>query len=548
MKLNKNIDTLMSNSSLGSKLLLSLLMVFFPLVVMSQSLVKGPRWYDEGKLSRRINISELTEGQEIPLFKQCLDGKFHVAIQLKYDIEGRQPNINWAYGLNVEFLRLQADDAGYLPHGGPRGETQLLQGVSGADNEGLVNLNVSNNETQTFVASALYGGNKAYIECNEDEAGLKNEYLVRVSGLPTALENIPTADIYLEFRLYEKPRYWQDYEGQADELVYLKNKEKDAEIGFMVSELVDDERILATWEYAEGAWGYELEWIFIGDDELTALGLAVGYTSQSIFEGNYKDPVRVETPLQHYEITSTYPAGSFYFRVRAVGRYAESNPNQVTHGNWVYDDYGASPFASRIVTDGFSRKVTRKTESGDVEEDIDITWQAVTTFAEEGKSKKVVTYYDASLRPRQVATDLNTDKHTLVAETYYDHEGRGTISVLPVPDPTNSLEFRPLVNRFQLDGDFTDLDPKEQFDNLAAGAISLATDAGAGKYYSHQNDVGGIHRDYIPDANGFAYTQVIYENDGMGRIKAQGGVGQQFALKTASGALNSTTTRYFYST
>ena len=159
------------------KLGMSLLLALLPFLAIGQSLIQGPRWYDEGKLTRRINIQSLTEGQELPLFKQCLDGQFHVAIQLKYDIEGRQPFINWEYGLNVELIRLQSNAQGYLPNDGTRQEQQLLVGASGADANGLVPLKVSNNKEQTFVASALYGQEQQYISCNEEENDVKNEYI-----------------------------------------------------------------------------------------------------------------------------------------------------------------------------------------------------------------------------------------------------------------------------------------------------------------------------------------------------------------------------------
>lgn len=534
------------------KTILSLFLILLPLLAVSQDVIKGPRWYDEGKLSRRINIKNLTEGQEIPLFEQCLDGQFHVAIQLVYDIEGRQPIINWEYALNTELIQLQSGVNGYVmdsENPSQRLEESLLIGTSGANDEGLVKLQVSNNEQQTFVASSLYGKDKQYIQCNEEVAGNKIEYIVRVSDLPSGLDTIPANDIFLEFRLYEKPRYWTDYQGQEDaECYYLKTKvpastsnnclDKFQPIRLQVTEFQEDERMLATWDYAEGAWNYELEWIFISTEEFHVWGISGPLDVEHLFLAEYKVPIRIETNLQHYEITTTYPAGQLFFRVRGVGRYSETDPNQVTQGDWVYADN------LDLLTEGFSRKINYQGK----EHNIDLTWQAVTTFAEEGKSKKVVTYLDGSLRTRQVATDLNTDQHTLVAETYYDFEGRASINVLPVPDLSNSLTFRPLINRFQLTGEWEGVDPKSFYDNLNEGSISLTDESGAGKYYSPKNEVGGIHRDYIPDANGYAFTQVVFENDGMGRIKAQSGVGEQFKLKNSDGSFNPTTTRFFYST
>lgn len=526
------------------RLLLTLCVGLVPMLTFGQTnLVKGPRWYDEGKLSRRIKITDLVEGKKMPLFEQCVDGQFHVAVQLKYDIEGRKPFINWFYGLNVELIEMQSNDQGFIKENGQELEHALFIGTTGASEEGIVELKVSNNEEQTFVSSALYGKDNKYISCNkvDNNTGNKLSYFVRVTGLPTNLDELPNEDIYLEFRLYEKPRYWSgDYKDTPQANSYLQNK-NGIPISFDVKEVKPDELIRASWEYAEGAWGYELEWVFLSEEECNVLsetGVPSAHESEDIFNNEWKAPVRIETNLQHYELTATYPKGDLFFRVRAVGRHSTDHPNQVTQGDWVYMS-GAG-----IKTDGFSRKVTH----GGNELAIDLTWQAVTTFAEEGKSKKVVTYYDNSLRPRQVTTDLSTDKHTLVAETYYDHEGRGTINVLPVPDPTNSLKFRPLVNKFNLEGQWASGNPKAYYDNLEEASITLSDQHGAGKYYSSNNDVGGIHRDYIPDAAGYAYTQVVYENDGTGRVKAQSGIGAQFHLKDLEGKFNKTVTRFFYST
>lgn len=523
------------------KFILGLLFAVIPMLAMSQTALKGPRWYDEGKLARRINISNLTNNEEIPLFEQCLDGEYHVSLQLKFDIEARTALKDWEYGFDVELIKVSTSSSGVETR------TSLLKKIDGTSGNGPVSLKVSNNEEQTFVSSTLYGDDNSYLKCNEVVNDAKISYFVKVTNYEAGdALTVPITDISLEFRLYEKPRYWIDYSANTEsKQQYLKAKNTSSsvyeDIRFNAREVIDDERVLANWDYAEGAWGYELEWVFIGsyEEESTALGVDQPTSASAIFQANYKDPVRVETNLQHYEFATTYPEGKLYLRVRPVGRYSEEYPNQVTNGAWVYQE-------APIETQGFTRKI----DNEGIEEELDITWSAVTTFAEKGKSKKVVTFFDNSMRPRQVTTDLSTDKHTLVAETYYDHEGRGTISVLPVPDPKNTLEFRPIVNQFNLNGDYVGQDPKDFYDNLEAGAITLSDNYGAGKYYSPKNEVGGIHRDYIPDAEGYSYTQVIYENDGLGRIKAQSGVGKQFALKAdgGNGALNQTITKYAYST
>ncbi len=47
----------------------------------------------------------------------------------------------------------------------------------------------------------------------------------------------------------------------------------------------------------------------------------------------------------------------------------------------------------------------------------ELNWQEQTVFAEEGKFKKVMSYFDGTLRQRQAQTNLSTENVTLVGET-----------------------------------------------------------------------------------------------------------------------------------
>src|SRR5690606_33570867 len=58
-----------------------------------------------------------------------------------------------------------------------------------------------------------------------------------------------------------------------------------------------------------------------------------------------------------------------------------------------------------------------------------LNWQATISFAEEGKRKTVVQYFDGSLRTRQTVTKDNTTNTTIVAESFYDYQGRPVIQV-----------------------------------------------------------------------------------------------------------------------
>ncbi|WP_158085183.1 hypothetical protein, partial [Niastella vici] len=74
-----------------------------------------------------------------------------------------------------------------------------------------------------------------------------------------------------------------------------------------------------------------------------------------------------------------------------------------------------------------------------------LTWQAATSFAEEGKLKSAVAYYDGTLRQRQTVTKDNVTNTTVLAETLYDFQGRPAVSVLPAPTLSNVIAFTPLA-------------------------------------------------------------------------------------------------------
>jgi hypothetical protein len=83
----------------------------------------------------------------------------------------------------------------------------------------------------------------------------------------------------------------------------------------------------------------------------------------------------------------------------------------------------------------------------------DKNWQLQTAYAEEGKYKKVVQYYDETLRQRQSQTNLNDEKVTLVGETLYDFEGRQSVNVLAVPATDMTLTYKSGFNLFKMSDD-----------------------------------------------------------------------------------------------
>jgi len=180
-------------------------------------------------------------------------------------------------------------------------------------------------------------------------------------------------------------------------------------------------------------------------------------------------------------------------------------------------------------------------------------WQYSAAFAEDGKKKEVISYFDGTLRGRQTVTLNNTDNVAIAQENIYDNFGRPTASILPAPYKEASLvpylHYIPNFNQNAINTPYT-------FANVS-GAVPatcelnpdpLNTAAGASRYYSASNDfkVLNIGNNYIPDAAGYPLSVTQYTNDNTGRIRSQGGVGLAFQPGKSGSPALSKTTKYYY--
>lgn len=260
---------------------------------------------------------------------------------------------------------------------------------------------------------------------------------------------------------------------------------------------------LVTWSFVEGAEEYELGWTFIDGKERTSFP-----SSSSVFE--FKEGTNVILAANKYSIDNFYPTGTIYVKVRPVGR-SLTNPEEKSYGAWSY----AGPFLVSGV-------------------DKNKTWQYVSTYAEDGKHKAVATFFDGSLRSRQILTNFSSANLTLAAEVKYDYEGRQAVSILPLPLTGNSLSYKNQINQNQA-GTLFD---KPDFDKNTGAELSKAS--GVSRYYSANSP--GTFRDYIPDAEGYPYTQTRYLRDNSGRVSRSSGLGA--TMKDGSGK----EVQYFYGT
>ncbi len=295
------------------------------------------------------------------------------------------------------------------------------------------------------------------------------------------------------------------------------------------------------WDFpsTKGATHFDVEWAWIDNESIENYKIDDNGTMRIdpalVFTRN-SSRVTVESNPLTYNIPLLYDGEGFlYYRIRPV-QYKEDG--DVLEGSWT-------------VTTPTQAENTNNFFSFLGHEENQFNWQASTTYAEEGKRKTVVQYFDGTLRSRQTVTKDNStaDKNTVVAETFYDYQGRPAINILPAPTINTVIGYARNFNRFTGQGASH---PKEMYDALQAGQNICATTPttldntqGTAQYYSPNNTTALSAADnfnkFIPDANGFPYTETRYTPDATGRIAEQSGVGINHTLGSGH------QTKYFYS-
>ena len=290
---------------------------------------------------------------------------------------------------------------------------------------------------------------------------------------------------------------------------------------------------------SNGKTHIDVEWTWIDAEaldnykSLNASSNNLEFDANLIFKNNATRITLESKNHSTYNIPVIYDGkGQIFYRVRPVQLKEDE---QVVNGTWS--------------AQGFTGITTYAITADEAEHVRSLNWQTTTSFAEEGKRKTVVQYFDGTLRGRQTVTKDNVTKKTVVAESFYDFQGRPTINILPAPTMSTVIKYTADFNKF-LGGYVT---PKEAFDlmpvNINACSYltpKLDNTSGAAQYYSINNlEKNSGFNKFIPDADGYAYTETRYTPDATGRIEAQGGVGETHQLGKGYG-VNDHDTKYFY--
>ncbi|MEO6315863.1 MAG: RHS repeat-associated core domain-containing protein [Chitinophagaceae bacterium] len=287
----------------------------------------------------------------------------------------------------------------------------------------------------------------------------------------------------------------------------------------------------------QGFSEYDLEWTFYDEGSAVAKNFATGNfilsdaSLETLFRNNSS---RVTIGLPAYQLNLLYNAGWVFHRVRGVRFNAASGVRE--EGIWSYA--GSYPGGWGVIP------VSAHEEY--------LNWQYSRSFAEEGKRKEVISYFDGSFRNRQSVT-LNNDvtgSLAIVQEKIFDAQGRDAVSILPAPTEETTIHYFRNFNSSAITGKpykFTDIGNAAACVQSPAAMSSLT---GASQYYSGSNPKKDDNSNqfyftkYIPDAQGYPFAVTQFTPDNTNRIRTQGNVGAVYQPGKNTEADH--TTQYFY--
>lgn len=276
----------------------------------------------------------------------------------------------------------------------------------------------------------------------------------------------------------------------------------------------------------QGAEAYDIEWTWV-DENLPG-------THNIVFRNN-ATRVRVAGDATQLEVPIIYGKGYLVFRIRGIFLCGPNHEHECP-GDWSYDDLiHAYDLASILPTPGCPPSCANYPPvhpdffviSDDFipPHETNLNWTSSLSLAEDGKMKVVISYADGTFRNRQVITRVNSSGDVIVGESIYDHAGRASINVLPVPGGLN-LGYYPNFNRNSAEEPYTWRDFELAAScNVPEPDPMSSTFSGASQYYSANNpDKSGFNA-YIPNAHEYPFTATQFYGDGSGRVYKESGVG-----------------------
>ena len=348
---------------------------------------------------------------------------------------------------------------------------------------------------------------------------------VKVTSItsPELGTNIP-AIFRLKNQIFIKRKYL--FQNSVSATVVVAD-DSDSDDGNMI---LTGSKLIVSWNPADfpGAEEFDVEWTYV--DRQGSKGNFFNnpgtITDAQVEEIMKNDNSRVTVSGASYKMEIPYTDGFVLVRVRGVAYQLNTNLRLTT--NWIFRDGPTLAFSE--IDEGHQPN---------------LNWQYTGSFAEEGKRKDVISYFDGTLRSRQVVTLSSSDDKTVAAETIYDEMGRPALNILPAPLDNNKLQYYIGLSKNLTEQPYSHIDITSGNDPLCNIMASKLSGDGAAKYYSPQNpfisNSNFYFSKYVPDADGYPFSLTEYMPDNTGRIRRQGGVGKVFQIGVAEHETN-----YFY--
>mgnify|MGYP006233568757 CR=1 FL=1 len=283
--------------------------------------------------------------------------------------------------------------------------------------------------------------------------------------------------------------------------------------------------MLVTLPIIDGAEYYDLEWSWVNGYMGTLTGgIPAVYLPEEVNYNFKTNASRVRIDKNAYSIPLIYGDGYLLVRYRAVGRIVTELDTDID-GKWMTESMldGDANVVGAYPPNCFKRVYAI--------EDHKLNYGASMTFIENGRRNTSINFADGMMKSRQQISQINSQDELLVGSVIYDHYGRPAIGVMGSPVSQTELGY---VENLNMHGAGTPYDKsvfhKDEFMLGACGpkaAPPMDPDASAGSahYYSSSNDNKEGAEAFLPEANGYNFTQVHYANDPTGRAKRVGSVG-----------------------
>lgn len=266
---------------------------------------------------------------------------------------------------------------------------------------------------------------------------------------------------------------------------------------------------------------YELEWTYC--DNYAADGSELA--ASDVFYNFKNNATRIITDSLNYSIPVVYPKGYIVYRVRMLR--VDSNLYQYpVYGLWSLAN--ANGTVNTVNSSAYSYKIVTPHTNDQ------LNWNYTINFAEGGKYKHVIGYFDGLLKNRQTITRFNSNPNQmLVTENIYDYEGRPEIVTLPSVVNADSFTYTKNVsvsavtNKPYAPSDF-DVIPSTCPDEVIAPSFTKGSLAN--RYYSDLNtDTAGMQK-FVPQAGLYPFVHTRLSPGFSDRVDKQGGAGYSLQI------------------